>query len=139
VFYYGVLADVTPPVALAAYAAAGIAGTEPTRASFTAFRLSMGKALVPFMFAYTPALLFVDFTWTAFVSALVAGSVGIIALSAAFTRWFATTVTRVEQAILTVGGLILVFNQLWLNVVGIAFVLATLGLNLLRARRRPPD
>ena len=135
VFYYGVLADVTPPVALAAYAAAGIAGTEPTRASMTAFRLSMGKALVPFMFAYTPALLFIDFTWGAFVSAVLAGVVGIIALSAAFTRWFATTITRVEQVVLTFGGLILVFNQFWLNVVGMTVVLVTLGANVLRARR----
>ena len=71
VFYYGVLADVTPPVALAAYAAAGIAGSEPMRTGLTAFRLSMGKALVPFMFVYTPALLFIDFTWSAFLSALV--------------------------------------------------------------------
>jgi TRAP transporter 4TM/12TM fusion protein len=135
VFYYGVLADVTPPVALAAYAAAGIAGAEPMRTGLTAFRLSMGKALVPFMFTYTPALLFVDFTWGAFLSALVAGTVGILALSAAYTRWFATTITRVEQAVLTVGGLILVFNQLWFNVAGIAIVVAMLGLNVLRARR----
>ena len=84
VFYYGVLADVTPPVALAAYAAAGIAGSEPMRTGLTAFRLSMGKALVPFMFVYTPALLFIDFTWSAFVSALVAGVIGIVALSAAY-------------------------------------------------------
>jgi TRAP-type uncharacterized transport system fused permease subunit len=63
VFYYGVLADVTPPVALAAFAAAGIARSEPMRTGMTAFRLSMGKALVPFAFVYTPALLFVNFTW----------------------------------------------------------------------------
>jgi len=135
VFYYGVLADVTPPVALAAYAAAGIAGSEPMRTGLTAFRLSMGKALVPFMFTYTPALLFIDFTWTAFSSALVAGIVGIVALSAAYTRWFATTVTRLEQVVLTAGGLILVFNHLWLNVIGISVTLVTLGLNMLRARR----
>ena len=135
VFYYGVLADVTPPVALAAYAAAGIAGSEPMRTGLTAFRLSMGKALVPFMFTYTPALLFIDFTWSAFASAVVAGIVGIVALSAAYTRWFATTITRVEQALLTVAGLILVFNQLWLNAVGITIALAVLGLNVLRARR----
>ena len=61
VFYYGVLADVTPPVALAAFAAAGIARSEPMRTGMTAFRLSMGKALVPFAFVYTPSLLFVDF------------------------------------------------------------------------------
>ena len=135
VFYYGVLADVTPPVALAAYAAAGIAGSEPMRTGLTAFRLSMGKALVPFMFTYTPALLFVDFTWTAFVSAIVAGVIGILALSAAFARWFATTVSRVEQVLLSAGGLILVFNQFWLNVAGFAIVGVTLTANVLRARR----
>ena len=134
-FYYGVLADVTPPVALAAYAAAGIAGSEPMRTGLTAFRLSMGKALVPFMFTYTPALLFVDFTWGAFVTAVVAGTIGILALSAAYTRWWATAITRVEQVVLTVGGLILVFNQFWLNVIGIAIVAITLGMNTLRAKR----
>ena len=135
VFYYGVLADVTPPVALAAYAAAGIAGSEPMRTGLTAFRLSMGKALVPFMFTYTPALLFIDFSWAPFVSAVVAGAMGILALSAAYTRWWATTITRFEQVLLTVGGLALVFNQLWLNVAGISIVAATLALNTLRARR----
>ncbi|HSO18200.1 MAG TPA: TRAP transporter permease, partial [Desulfosarcina sp.] len=57
VFYYGVLADVTPPVALAAYAGAGIARSEPMRTGVTAFKLSMGKGLVPFMFVYAPSLL----------------------------------------------------------------------------------
>jgi len=137
VFYYGVLADVTPPVALAAYAAAGIAGSEPMRTGLTAFRLSMGKALVPFMFVYTPALLFIDFTWSAFVSAIVAGTIGILALSAAFSRYWATEVTRLEQAFLIVGGLMLVFNQFWLNVIGFAIVGAALGVNVLRARRAP--
>ena len=135
VFYYGVLADVTPPVALAAYAAAGIAGSEPMRTGLTAFRLSMGKALVPFMFTYTPAMLFIDFSWAPFVSAVVAGAIGILALSAAYTRWWATTITRVEQVVLTVGGLVLVFNQFWLNVIGIAIVAITLGMNTLRSRR----
>jgi len=87
------------------------------------------------MFAYTPSLLFVDFVWTAFVSAAIAGIVGIIALSAAYTRWFATTITRLDQVVLTIGGLILVFNHLWLNVAGMTIVGATLGLNVLRARR----
>src|SRR5690606_25119657 len=59
VFYYGVLADVTPPVALAAYAASGIAGANAFKAGNTAFRLSMGKALVPFMFVFSPSLLLV--------------------------------------------------------------------------------
>jgi TRAP-type uncharacterized transport system fused permease subunit len=87
VFYYGVLADVTPPVALAAYAAAGIARSEPMRTGMTAFRLSMGKALVPFMFVYTPSLLFVDFTWGQFVASLVGCLVAILGLGAAYTGY----------------------------------------------------
>ncbi len=85
VFYYGVLADVTPPVALAAFAAAGIARSEPMRTGMTAFRLSMGKALVPFAFVYTPALLFVDFAWVPFLVALGSTLVAIVGLGAAYT------------------------------------------------------
>ncbi len=135
VFYYGVLADVTPPVALAAYAAAGIARAEPMRTGLTAFRLSMGKALVPFMFVYTPSLLFIDFKWPAFASAIVFGTVGIIALSAAYIRYFRAPISRVEQAVLTLAGLALVFNQFWPNVVGGLIVAAVLAGNAMRGRR----
>jgi TRAP transporter 4TM/12TM fusion protein len=57
VFYYGVLADITPPVALAAYAAAGMAGSDPFKTGNTAFRLGLAKALVPFVFVFSPSLL----------------------------------------------------------------------------------
>ena len=65
VFYYGVLADITPPVALAAYAASGMAGSDPFKTGNTAFRLGMGKALVPFVFVFAPSLLLMapGFSW----------------------------------------------------------------------------
>src|SRR3546814_5088518 len=68
VFYYGVLADITPPVALAAYAAAGMAGAEPFKTGNTAFRLGLGKLLLPFVFVFSPSLLlvFADSTWLVF-------------------------------------------------------------------------
>jgi len=134
VFYYGVLADVTPPVALAAYAAAGIAGSEPMRTGLTAFRLSMGKALVPFMFTYTPALLFIDFRWGPFLSALFCGVVGIVALSAAYIGYFRGPIGRVAKYALTIAGLMLVFNQFWPNVIGCTVVAAVLGWNAFQAR-----
>ena len=134
VFYYGVLADVTPPVALAAYAAAGIAGSEPMRTGLTAFRLSMGKALVPFMFTYTPALLFIDFSWGPFLSALFCGVVGIVALAAAYIGYFRGPIGRASKYALTIAGLVLVFNQFWPNVIGCAVVFALLGWNALQAR-----
>src|SRR5690606_6250453 len=89
VFYYGVLADVTPPVAMAAYAGAGIANANAFKAGNTAFRLSMGKVLVPFVFVFQPALLIVTdgFTWTNFGLAFGGAVLGIIALSSAITGW----------------------------------------------------
>ncbi|MGI9506615.1 MAG: TRAP transporter permease, partial [Geminicoccaceae bacterium] len=82
VFYYGVLADITPPVALAAYAAAGIAGSNPFKTGNTAFRLGIAKALVPFVFVYSPALLLAadGFTWAAFAITLAGAMMGIAAL-----------------------------------------------------------
>lgn len=87
VFYYGVLADITPPVALAAYAASGIAGSNPFKTGNTAFRLGIAKALVPFVFVYSPALLLVadGFTWSEFGTTLIGAMVGIAALGVAFT------------------------------------------------------
>ncbi|MFT6774846.1 MAG: TRAP transporter 4TM/12TM fusion protein [Paracoccaceae bacterium] len=87
VFYYGVLADITPPVALAAYAAAGIAGSNPFRTGNTAFRLGIAKALVPFVFVYSPALLLVaeGFTLQQFFITLAGAMAGIGLIGAAFS------------------------------------------------------
>lgn len=89
VFYYGVLADITPPVALAAYAAAGIAGSNPFKTGNTAFRLGIAKALVPFVFVYSPALLLVadGFTWWLFTITLVGAMLGIGFLGVAFSGY----------------------------------------------------
>lgn len=72
VFYYGVLADITPPVALAAYAGAGIAGADPFKTGNTAFRLGIAKAIVPIFFVYSPELLLIsqNFNMTDFIWAL---------------------------------------------------------------------
>lgn len=138
VFYYGVLADVTPPVALAAYAAAGIGGSEPMRTGTTAFRLSMGKALVPFMFVYAPSLLFIDFTWFEFSVALLSGILSIFSLSVAYIGYFKAPVRRYEKILLTIAGLILVSNSLTWILFGSAVALAILAMNVLRGRQSPP-
>jgi len=126
IFYYGVLADVTPPVALAAYAGAGIAGSDPMRTGLTAFRLSMGKALVPFMFIYAPSMLFLDFNWVEFVLAMISGVLCIIALSAAYIGFFNAPLQRFEKWILTISGLLLVGNTPWVIALAGSLVLAIL-------------
>lgn len=99
VFYYGVLADITPPVALAAYAAAGIAGSNPFKTGNTAFRLGIAKALVPFVFVYSPALLLVadGFTWWAFTYTLVGAMLGIAALGVAFSGFMIAPLSKWER------------------------------------------
>ena len=69
VFYYGVASSLTPPVALAAYAAAPIAGSNPIITSLMAFRLGIAKFIIPFAFAYYPCLLIIEnFSWLEFIS-----------------------------------------------------------------------
>jgi TRAP transporter 4TM/12TM fusion protein len=99
VFYYGVLADITPPVALAAYAAAGIAGSNPFQTGNTAFRLGIAKALVPFVFVYSPALLLVvdGFTWWLFSVTLLGAMLGIASLGVAFSGYFFTHLAKWER------------------------------------------
>jgi TRAP transporter 4TM/12TM fusion protein len=102
VFYYGVLADVTPPVAIAAYAGASMAGADPFKTGNTAFRLALGKVLVPFVFVFQPSMLIMvnGFTWSAFFSATVGCMLSIVALSAMFTRYALAPLVRWECTVL---------------------------------------
>jgi TRAP-type uncharacterized transport system fused permease subunit len=130
VFYYGVLADVTPPVALAAFAAAGIARSEPMGTGITAFRLSMGKALVPFAFVYAPSLLFIQFNWSSFLVALVGTVIAILGLGAAYTGACGRPIGRVAFWLLNVLSISLVFSNPGVTLVAGALVLAILGWHL---------
>jgi TRAP transporter 4TM/12TM fusion protein len=109
VFYFGVLADITPPVALAAYAGASMAGADPFKTGNTAFRLGMAKALVPFVFAYAPAMLIVTkgFTWAAFLEVTLTCALGIVALAAALTGYARTALAGWERALLGAAALLL--------------------------------
>ena len=127
VFYYGVLADVTPPVALAAFAAAGIARSEPMRTGMTAFRLSMGKALVPFAFVYAPVLLFVNFDPATFAVALAGAVIAILGLGAAYTGYCRRPIGMPAFLALNVLSLALVFGQPVVTLVAGSAVLAILA------------
>jgi TRAP-type uncharacterized transport system fused permease subunit len=137
VFYYGVLADITPPVALAAYAAAGMAGSDPFKTGNTAFRLGMAKALVPFVFVFSPSLLIVAKGFTAydFVITFVGCVIGIVFLAASLSRFFLVELTRAEQALCLLAALLMIAPGLMPTLVGIA--LATpMVLRQVVARRR---
>jgi TRAP transporter 4TM/12TM fusion protein len=137
VFYYGVLADITPPVALAAYAAAGMAGSDPFKTGNTAFRLGMAKALVPFVFVFSPSLLLVakGFNWPDFVLTFVGCIVGITVLAAALSRFMLVEMTRGEQLLCVLAALLLIAPGLLPTAAGALLVLPVL-LRQLAARRK---
>jgi TRAP transporter 4TM/12TM fusion protein len=141
VFYYGVLADITPPVALAAYAAAGMAGSDPFKTGNTAFRLGLAKVLVPFAFVFSPSLLLVakGFNWPDFTITFVGCVLGIVVLAAALSRFFLVEMKRWEQLLCLVAALLLIAPGLWVTLAGVALVIPVL-LRQLTARRlaRPP-
>jgi TRAP-type uncharacterized transport system fused permease subunit len=106
-FYFGVLADVTPPVAIAAYAAAAIAGSDPMKSGFEAFKLAIGGILVPFIFVYHPALLLQGSLGETLVAfALSCACIALVAI--ALTGWLRGPLGGIRRALLGVGALGLV-------------------------------
>ena len=110
VFYFGILADLTPPVALAAYAAAGMAGSDPFKTGNTAFMLGISKLLVPFVFIFSPSLLLVlkGFTWEEFFITLSGAMIGLVFLSAAFSGYFLTHMKAWERWTFAVAALLFI-------------------------------
>jgi TRAP transporter 4TM/12TM fusion protein len=122
VFYFGILADLTPPVALAAYAAAGMAGSDPFQTGNTAFRLGISKLLVPFVFVFSPSLLLVlnGFTWTDFVITLSGCMIGLVLLSASFSAYLLTDMRTWERWMCAVSALLLIAPGWASSLVGLA-------------------
>jgi TRAP-type uncharacterized transport system fused permease subunit len=121
VFFYGVLADITPPVAVAAYAAVGIAGANPFKAGNTAFKLGNAKPLVPIVFVYAPSLLIVTqgFTWSEFVVALSGCVLRILFLGGALTGYLLADLPRWQSWLLGFGSLFLFARGIQSGIAGL--------------------
>jgi TRAP transporter 4TM/12TM fusion protein len=138
VFYFGILADLTPPVALAAYAAAGMAGSDPFKTGNTAFRLGISKLLVPFVFIFSPSLLLVlkGFTWGDFFITLAGSIVGLVLLSAAFSAYFLTHMRAWERWTFALAALLFIAPGWQSGLAGLALALP--GVLTQFARRSAP-
>lgn len=126
-FHFATIAAITPPVALAAYAAAGISGGEPFRTGLTACRIGLVGFVVPYMFAYSPSLLF-EGPWPTVLWATVTASIGVVCITAATQGFLLGPLRRWAQAAFMVGGLLLVKPGLWTDLVGFSLALAALAL-----------
>lgn len=125
IFYYGVLSGITPPVAIAAYAASGIARSNPMSTSITAVRLAAVAFIIPFMFVYGPALIFqggIVEIILSFATALV----GIYALSVGLEGFLKQPITIISRLILFVGAVLLINVGVLYDIIGLAIIVLTL-------------
>lgn len=122
VFYFGIVADLTPPVALAAYAGAAIAQANPMKTAFTATKLAIGAFIVPYVFALNPAMLFIDTTAPEVVLICITSFVGIFAVSSALEGYFLHHMRWYERIISVVGGLLLIYPGTVTDVIGLVLV-----------------
>jgi len=122
VFYYGVLADITPPVALAAYAGASMAGADPFKTGNTAFRLGLAKALVPFVFVYSPSMLLVTkgFTWAEFFETTIGCAIGVVMLAIALTGYGLARLPNWERLWLGAASVLVISPSRTATLVGLA-------------------
>jgi TRAP transporter 4TM/12TM fusion protein len=108
VFYYGIMADVTPPVALAAFAATAISKGDPLMTGVHAAKLAVGAFIVPFVFVYSPSLLMIDATIMGIVTGTVTAVIGMVGVSSAFVGFFVTRSTVLERIVSFIGGIMLI-------------------------------
>ncbi|MBQ7095611.1 MAG: TRAP transporter fused permease subunit [Clostridia bacterium] len=137
VFYFGIVADLTPPVALAAYAGAAIAQANPMKTAFTATKLAIGAFIVPYIFALNPAMLFIDTTAWDVVLICITSIVGIFGVSAALEGYFLRGMPWWQRIISAVGGLLLIYPGIITDTIGLALVAVIFVLQLI-ARKNDP-
>jgi TRAP transporter 4TM/12TM fusion protein len=123
VFYYAVISSITPPVALAAYAGAAIAGSDPMKTSVTSFIYGMAAFLVPFMFFYSPALLMQGGDWVQIVHYAITALIGVYLLAASLQAWYFGKADKPLRAVLLAGSLLLISGGLMTDLIGIGLAI----------------
>ncbi len=135
VFYFGIVADITPPVCLAAFAAAGLAKANPFWTGVNAVRLAIAAFIIPYVFVMHPQLLLIDVQPLELPIIVITALLGMMAVSASLMGYFIRTAYWWERGILIVAGLSLISPNLLTSAIGLALLLAVLFIQ----SRRPQD
>ena len=136
VFYFGIVADLTPPVALAAYAGAAIAQANPMKTAVTATKLAIGAFIVPYVFAMNPAMLFVNVTaWYDVALICATALIGIFAVSSCLEGWLVHHMSWPERIISVVGGLLMIYPGLTTDLIGLGLFAVVVVAQLLTHKK----
>lgn len=136
VFYFGIVADITPPVCLAAYAGAGLANANPFKSGVTAVKLAIAAFIIPYIFVYNPILVMDNVTVIPLILALSTAVMGMIAISSSMIGFYITYSKPHERLILFVAGVFLIIPSLVISSLG--FV-AAVAVWLLQRPRKDKD
>ena len=122
VFYFGIVADITPPVALAAYAGSAIAKANPMKTAFTASKLAIAVFIVPYVFCFNPAMLLIDTTPLKVVQIFITSLIGVFGLSSSLEGFLSVKMSVPVRVLMAAGGLMLIDPSLMTDVVGILLI-----------------
>lgn len=134
VFYFGIIADVTPPVALAAFAGSGIAGGNPLRTGINASKLAIAAFIIPYMFVLSPVLLMLEGTMLDLFMTTLTALIGMVALSSALIGYLADNCSLLERLVLIAGGLMMIKPGFTTDIAGFALFAVILVLQLKRRK-----
>lgn len=127
VFYFGIVADITPPVALAAYAGSAIAKSNPMKTGINATKLAIGAFVVPYIFCLNPAMLFIDTTAFTVVQIIITSLVGIFGVAAAMNGYLFRHIGWPARIIICVAGLLMMDPTLVTDMIGIVLFAAAVA------------
>lgn len=122
VFYFGIVADITPPVALAAYAGAAIAKANPIKTGVTATRLAITAFIIPYIFVFDPSMLFIDTTIPEVIRIIVTSVIGMFGLSTGLEGYMRRHIALPLRFVLITGGLFLIHTGLLTDIVGLVLI-----------------
>ena len=135
VFYFGIVADITPPVALAAYAGSAIAKSNPMKTALNASRLAIAAFIVPYIFAFNPAMLFIDTGVLGVVTIIVTSLIGLFGVAAGLEGYMFANLNVIERLLSIVGGLCLIIPGTVTDIVGIVLVGISAALQIMKKKK----
>ena len=141
VFYFGIVADITPPVALAAYAGSAIAKSNPLKTGVTATRLAIAAFIIPYMFAYNPKMLFIDAGVFDIISIVITSFIGIYAVAAGMEGHMFQKLPWWQRILTLAGGLMLIIPETITDIVGVALVVLIIVIQKMAEKKakHPPE
>ena len=127
VFYFGIVADITPPVALAAYAGSAIAKSDPMKTGVNATKLAIAAFIIPYILAYNPAMVLVDTTALEIVQIIITSFLGMFGVAAALNGFLFRPISWPLRLLICAGGLLMIIPGTLTDVAGVVLVAAVVA------------